>query len=83
MGPLLVLIGVITIVATLGIPEAVAGVVTAMGIAFGLWRLSLVLWPTKSCPRCDGMGSYGPFSLRKTCGRCEGSGRLSRMGAAE
>jgi hypothetical protein len=81
MGPVLMVIGLIAIIAGLGIPvESFWGVV-ALLVAAGLWQLSLMLWPLKKCRACDGAGSRGPWALRRTCGQCEGTGTIPRLGA--
>lgn len=82
MGPVLVIIGVITIIATLGIQAQSALFIAALAVVGGLWYISLQIWPEKKCSRCNGQGSHGPFSLRRSCRNCEGSGRVPRIGAS-
>lgn len=53
-------------------------------VVFGLWRLSLLVWPDKRCPTCQGRGSRnGPLHWRAGCGECRGTGRVPRIGAGE
>lgn len=50
--------------------------------ALGLWRLSVHMFPWRTCPRChgerrirDGAGHH------RDCARCGASGRVRRIGA--
>jgi len=81
MGPVLVIIGSITLIAVLGIPAEAAGVIVGIGVLIGIWYISLLVWPDKRCQSCNGQGSKGPFSLRRRCSPCKGRGRVSRIGA--
>ncbi|MEP6697696.1 MAG: hypothetical protein ABJA34_12600 [Pseudonocardiales bacterium] len=53
-----------------------------VGAILGIYLLSCLLWPYKSCPACKGTGrrrSPVGISWRK-CPRCKGSGEVVRVG---
>lgn len=50
--------------------------------AFAAWRVSVTLFPWRTCPRCEGRKRIqGGGGVHRDCARCGASGRVRRTGA--
>ena len=64
--------------------EGLAVLLLALALA-ALWRVSLWLYPWRTCPRCKGRGRIAPEGggIHGDCGKCGTKGRLRRFGAGQ